>query len=115
MFPLWLACRSAGGIITDESDDSDDTVGDSDDTAATADHDGDGWTADVDCQDYNDDIHPGAVEPLCGTIDLNCDGDPLSGPFILDGGTSFPSLQAALDATTGAADIAVCPGTWRTN
>ncbi len=48
----------------------------SDDTCATVciDVDGDGFTADIDCDDNAPDVHPGAVE-LCNNIDDNCDGN----------------------------------------
>ncbi len=37
------------------------------------DRDGDGYTSDVDCNDYNSTIHPGADE-LCDGLDNDCDG-----------------------------------------
>ncbi len=38
------------------------------------DQDGDGYPADVDCDDFEPDVHPGADE-VCDSIDNNCDGN----------------------------------------
>ncbi len=38
------------------------------------DDDGDGWTGDVDCDDWDPDVHPEA-EDLCDRLDNDCDGD----------------------------------------
>ena len=38
------------------------------------DADGDGWFADVDCNDGNSSIYPGAPEVMCDLIDQDCDG-----------------------------------------
>ncbi|MDJ0885879.1 MAG: PilC/PilY family type IV pilus protein [Desulfobacterales bacterium] len=40
----------------------------------SADNDLDGFDVDVDCNDNNRDIYPGAPEPCTATIDMNCDG-----------------------------------------
>jgi hypothetical protein len=39
-----------------------------------ADIDGDGFCADIDCNDQNDSVYPGAVDPANDGIDQNCDG-----------------------------------------
>lgn len=44
-----------------------------DDTGAYPDLDGDGFTADVDCNDYQQQTFPGAAE-LCDDLDNDCDG-----------------------------------------
>jgi len=45
-----------------------------DGTVSLADEDGDGYTIDVDCNDTDDAINPGASE-VCNGIDDNCNGD----------------------------------------
>ena len=54
---------------------------------APVDEDGDGYTADVDCDDSAAQTHPGAAE-LCDGADNNCDGaDDTLGYWPLDDGT----------------------------
>lgn len=45
------------------------------DGLAAADHDGDGYTSDVDCDDTNPDVHPDATEIWYDGIDQACDDD----------------------------------------
>lgn len=57
-----------------DSDGDSDTDSDTDDTAAApADLDADGYLDDVDCDDEDATVHPGA-EDLCDRIDQDCDG-----------------------------------------
>ena len=53
-------------------------------TISEADHDNDGYTEDEgDCNDLNNDVHPGALE-VCNGLDDDCDGETDEG-FDLDG------------------------------
>ncbi|MFN8154625.1 MAG: MopE-related protein [Bacteroidia bacterium] len=53
------------------------------------DYDNDGYDATVDCDDYNDQIYPGATE-YCNGIDDNCDGN-------IDDGVTFQFFFADAD------------------
>ena len=44
------------------------------DSAEIRDVDGDGFSADVDCDDYNPSVHPEMLE-LCDALDNDCDGE----------------------------------------
>ena len=85
---LAVACRNKD-VATDDSpvvesppaddspaDDSpaDDSPADDSDSPAPTDDDGDGYTAEEDCDDTNAGVHPGATE-TCDGVDQNCDGD----------------------------------------
>jgi len=70
-------------------------------TSANVDSDGDGYTADQDCNDADSTINPGASE-ICDGIDNDCDGNPddydddLEGAvtyFLDDDGDGFASNQ----------------------
>ena len=47
-------------------------------SAPAVDNDNDGFCEDIDCDENNKDIHPGAIE-LCNGLDDNCDGIADSG------------------------------------
>jgi hypothetical protein len=52
----------------------DDSAGDDDDSADPLDADGDGYRVDVDCDDHDPAVHPGAWEDPDDGFDGNCDG-----------------------------------------
>ena len=74
---------------------------------SSVDNDGDGFSADVDCDDDNFDIHPEAPE-ICGNdVDENCDGETPDCPFVItpgdyetaeDGGGPFVRFTVSEDA-----------------
>jgi len=65
-----------------QADDDDDDATDDDDDA-TDDQDGDGYPSDVDCNDLNPDVFPGADE-ICDGVDQDCDGTADEGTDCFD-------------------------------
>lgn len=97
MFPLLLACATGDGLVVDTPDTghpvvdtgTEDTAPDSatpdsdpdsgEDSGETGtppiDADADGFADDVDCDDADAEVHPGAEDP-CDRVDQDCDGLP---------------------------------------
>lgn len=84
-----------GTTDTDDTDDPEDTAdtGDTGDTS-TMDADGDGYDADVDCDDTNPDVNPGATELAGDGIDNDCNESTCAG-------AGFSGATVSLDLPTG--------------
>lgn len=63
---------------------------------------------DGDCNDADPAVFPGATEPVCSLVDLNCDGK--AGRAAVLGGTPFDTIQEAIDAAPRRGQVLVCPG-----
>ena len=74
------------GDDDDATDDDDSVPDDDDDTAPPQDNDGDGYTSDVDCDDGNPDIHPGAEEVWDFVVN-DCDFGPPPEYFVAQSAT----------------------------
>jgi len=80
---LWgVACPTDDDDTTGDDDTGDDDTGDDDtgdddtgdDDVQYPDEDGDGYTSDVDCNDFNADVYPGAPQICDNVVDNDCDG-----------------------------------------
>lgn len=88
-------------------DDDDSSPGDDDDsTSPPIDQDGDGWPSDLDCDDTDPTVHPGATES-CDEVDSNCDEDLVDGFADTDGDT-LPDCVDDDDDGDGYADGVDC-------
>ncbi len=97
------------GATQDTSD-----SGSVEDTATTTpvDLDSDGYASDVDCDDGDPDVHPGADE-ICDGIDNDCSADtPEENLVTLSDGTTTSTIQAAVDAASSGDTVLICPGTY---
>ena len=90
------------GDSTDSGQDSDDT-GPPDTDTGPIDNDGDGFAEEVDCNDRNSTVHPGADEDPSGTgygdgIDNDCDGTADEGTYLSDDdGDSYTEAEGDCD------------------
>ncbi|MEQ1505926.1 MAG: hypothetical protein ABMB14_27065 [Myxococcota bacterium] len=102
-----------GDADTDADADSDtDTDSDADtDPTAGPDADDDGSPDDVDCDDADPTVFPGAPD-LCGDDKVtDCDRTSDDGLVTLDGTLGFDDLGEALAAAVDGSELLLCPGT----
>lgn len=86
---------------TDDTDDPADTADTADTGEPAVDADGDGFGPDVDCDDTDPAVHPGAVEVPGDGIDNDCDPDTCAGS-----GASGPASPLTLPTGYGARTFA---------
>ncbi len=111
---LLVACSGKEVDDTEVPTDSD-TDGITDTDTEPLDVDGDGFTDDVDCDDTDPGVFPGATE-RCNGIDDDCDDFAEEDDIVtLDDSDNFPTIQEALDVSQAGSTIVVCPGTWYEN
>jgi hypothetical protein len=111
---LWAGCDgsskddpSRDGLDTDTGADTDTQTGDD-----PVDADSDGFAADVDCDDADASVFPGAPD-LCGNDRVtDCDRISDDGLVTLDGTTSFDQLADALAAASAGSELLLCRGTY---
>jgi predicted outer membrane repeat protein len=81
---------------------------------ATTDADADGYTADVDCDDNDDTVHPGASDTCDDGVDQDCDGVDLACIGTDVDGDGYCAAAACSDGSTPGdcndSDVAVYPG-----
>jgi predicted outer membrane repeat protein len=77
--------------------------------------DGDGYTSDVDCDDDDASVHPGALE-VCDGVDTDCDPDTdEAGRVIVDSEGEFASIRDGLAAARDGGLVELCGGVWPLN
>lgn len=83
------------------------------DTDTAVDADADGWSAELDCDDADAAVYPGAPD-ICGDDRVtDCDRSSDDGLATVDGTATFDDLREAVEAATTGSEVRVCPGTWR--
>ncbi|MBX2798348.1 MAG: right-handed parallel beta-helix repeat-containing protein [Myxococcales bacterium] len=79
------------------------------------DADQDGFVEDLDCNDADAEVFPGAPE-FCGDGRItDCDRQTEDNTITMNGTEAFDDLQEALDAAPADATLVVCPGTYLGN
>ncbi|MCB9760113.1 MAG: FG-GAP repeat protein [Alphaproteobacteria bacterium] len=78
------------------------------DKESQADEDGDGYTADVDCDDQDPAVNPGAAEG-CDGVDNDCDLEVDEPGGVTGGVNLYPDADA--DGHGAGAAVSACPGT----
>lgn len=113
-----LACK--GGVSLDGETGLADTAatepgdpGDPGDPAEPVDADGDGYTAEEDCDDADASTHPGGAEGESPDgVDQDCSGTA-DDVRVCDG--VYTAIQEAVDAAPDGFTVVVCPGTYTEN
>lgn len=78
--------------------------------------DGDGYTADEDCDDENADVHPGGDEgDSANGDDEDCNGVADDRSVCDDGLADYETIQGAVDDAPDDFVLLVCPGTYEEN
>ncbi len=106
-FPPLLLIATLAGCGPEKDDTGADDTGDSTSTGSV-DRDGDGVTADEDCDDHDPDVYPGAVD-ICNGVDDDCDEEVDEDPDVMwyvdedgDGfGDSGDEVGPSCEATDG--------------
>ncbi len=113
-----LACgdKDGGGADTGSTADGGSGDGGSGDGGQDSgivyyDNDNDGYTQDVDCDDIDPEVNPGATE-ICNGKDDDCDDTTNEADWINIGDTTYGSLQAAIDVATIDDVVEVCQGSF---
>jgi predicted outer membrane repeat protein len=110
---LWTACDGKDEPSPDGQDDTGtDTDTDTPGVVDPLDADEDGFAEDVDCDDTDASVFPGAPD-LCGDDRVtDCDRVSDDGLVTLDGAVGFDSLGDALAAAGSGSELLLCPGAY---